>query len=96
VERALGWSAEKIVRHPSKLTPEEVMSAWVREFNKEGVPIDAKKFVPEKGSRPFLPKRWIEMDSGEDLFLALSENRRMSSGTTSGCRRARKPSSTRP
>jgi putative transposase len=31
----------------------------VREFNKEGVAIDAEKFTPQKGPRPFLPKRWI-------------------------------------
>jgi hypothetical protein len=36
-----------LVRHPQKLAPEQVMRAWVREFNKEGVPIDAKKVVPE-------------------------------------------------
>ena len=58
VEKVLGWSAE-IVRHPKKLAPEEVMKAWVREFNKERVPVDPKKFMPEKGPRPFLPKRWI-------------------------------------
>jgi putative transposase len=73
VERALGWTAE-IVRYPPKLAPEEVMSAWVREFNKEGVSIDAKKFMPEKGPRPFLPKRWIV----ERTFAWLGQNRRMS------------------
>jgi putative transposase len=73
VERALGWTAE-IVRHPPKPAPEEVMSAWVREFSKEGVSIDAKKFVPEKGPRPFLPKRWIV----ERTFSWLGQNRRMS------------------
>jgi hypothetical protein len=36
-----------LVRHPQKLAPEQVMRAWVRECNKEGVPIDAKKVVPE-------------------------------------------------
>ena len=41
-EKVLGWTAE-IVRHPPKLAPEEVMRAWVSEFNKEGVPIDGKK-----------------------------------------------------
>jgi putative transposase len=73
VERALGWTAE-IVRHPPKLAPEEVMKAWVREFNKEGVAIDAKKFMPKKGPRPFLPKRWIV----ERTFAWLGQNRRMS------------------
>ena len=50
------------------------MRAWVREFNKEGVPIDAKTFTPQKGPRPFLPKRWIV----ERTFSRLSQNRRMS------------------
>jgi putative transposase len=58
VRKVLGWSAE-IVRHPSKMAPEEVMRAWVKEFNKEGIAVDSDKLMPEKGPRPFLPKRWI-------------------------------------
>jgi putative transposase len=73
VEKVLGWTAE-IVRHPKKLAPEEVMWAWLREFNKEGVAIDPKKFMPEKGPRPFLPKRWVV----ERTFSWLSQNRRLS------------------
>jgi putative transposase len=73
VQKVLGWSAE-IVRHPKKPAPEEVMWAWVRELNKEGVPVDPKKFMPEKGPRPFLPKRWVV----ERTFSWLSQNRRMS------------------
>jgi len=73
VQRALGWTAE-IVRHPPKLAPEEVMRAWVREFNREGVAIDAEKFMPKKGPRPFLPIRWIV----ERTFSWLGQNRRMS------------------
>ena len=73
VQKALGWTAE-IVQHPPKLAPEEVMRAWVREFAKEGVAIDAKKFMPRKGPSPFLPKRWIV----ERTFSWLSQNRRMS------------------
>jgi putative transposase len=73
VEKTLGWTAE-IVRHPKKLAPEEVMRAWVREFNKEGVPIDTERFMPHKGPRPFLPKRWIV----ERTFSWLGQNRRMS------------------
>jgi hypothetical protein len=73
VEKVLGWSAE-IVRHPKKPAPEEVMWAWVREFNKEGMAIEAKKFMPQKGPRPFLPQRWIV----ERTFSWLSQNRRMS------------------
>jgi transposase len=89
VSKVLGWTAE-IVRHPPKTAPEQVMSAWVREFNKEGVPIDLEKLVPEKGPRPFLPKRWIV----ERTLAWLGQNRRLSLGTTRGCRRAQKPSST--
>ena len=73
VERTLGWTAQ-IVRHPQKLAPEEVMRAWVREWNKEGVPIDTERFMPHKGPRPFLPKRWIV----ERTFSWLGQNRRMS------------------
>jgi putative transposase len=73
VQKVLGWTAE-IVRHPKKLAPEEVMLAWVRELNKEGVPVDPKKFMPHKGPRPFLPKRWIV----ERTFAWLGQNRRLS------------------
>jgi transposase len=73
VERTLGWTAE-IVKHPPKVAPEEVMMRWIREFNKEGTALDPKKFMPEKGPRPFLPKRWVV----ERTFSWLSQNRRMS------------------
>ena len=60
VERTPGWTAE-IVRHPKKLAlREEVIRAWVREWHREGVPIDTERFMPHKGPRrPFLPKRWV-------------------------------------
>jgi len=45
-----------------------------REWAKEGVAIDLKKLLPSKGSRPFLPRRWIV----ERTFLWLGQNRRMS------------------
>jgi putative transposase len=74
VHKVLGWTAE-IVRHPAKLAPEEVMNAWVRELTKEEfVAIDLEKLLPEKGPRPFLPKRWIV----ERTFSWLGQNRRMS------------------
>jgi putative transposase len=73
VERTLGWTAE-IVRHPPKPAPAEVMMRWVREFNKEGLAIGPKKYVSEKGPRPFLPRRWVV----ERTFSWLSQNRRMS------------------
>jgi hypothetical protein len=37
VRKVLGWIAG-IVRHPPKPAPEEVMRAWVREFDKGGNP----------------------------------------------------------
>jgi putative transposase len=73
VQKALGWTA-KIVRHPPKLVPKEVMRRWVREWNKEGVAIDRERFSPPEGPRPFLPKRWIV----ERTFSWLSQNRRLS------------------
>ena len=73
VRKVLGWTAE-IVRHPSKMAPEEVMRAWVREWNREGVPTDLEKLMAEKDPRAFLPKRWIV----ERTFAWLEQNRRMS------------------
>jgi len=46
----------------------------MREFNKEGVPMDLERFMPLKGPRAFLPKRWIV----ERTFSWLSQNRRLS------------------
>jgi putative transposase len=50
------------------------MMRWAREWNKEGVAMDVEKFMPQKGPRPFVPKRWIV----ERTFSWLSQNRRMS------------------
>ncbi len=51
------------------------MRAWVREINKEEVlAIDLQKLMPEKGPKPFLPKRWIV----ERTFSWIDQNRRMS------------------
>ena len=80
MEGTMGWTAE-IVRHPPKPAPEEVMMRWVREFTKEGMAIDPKKFVPHKGPRPFLPKRWVV----ERTFTWLVQNRRMSKDYASVC-----------
>jgi putative transposase len=72
VKRTLGWTAQ-IVRHPPKLAPDEVMRRWVREWDKEGVPIDPEKL---SGPRRFgdLPRRWVV----ERTFSWLGQNRRMS------------------
>ena len=91
VEKVLGWTAE-IVRHPKKLAPEEVMMRWAREWAKEGVAIDTEKFMPPKGPRPFLPKRWIV----ERTFAWLSQNRRMSKDYERLPESSERPSSTRP
>jgi hypothetical protein len=80
----------EIVRHPPKMAPEEVMWAWVGELDKERVPVDAEKFMPRKGPRPFLPKRRVV----ERTFPWLRQDRMLSLGTTSGCRKAGKPLST--
>ena len=73
VQKALGWTAE-IIRHPSKLVPEEVMRTWVREWAKEGVEVDREKVQEPKDPRAFLPIRWIV----ERTFSWLGQNRRMS------------------
>jgi putative transposase len=73
VESILGWSTE-IVRHPPKPAPEEVMMRWAKEWAKEGVELDPKMFLPPKGPRPFLPRRWVV----ERTFSWLGQNRRMS------------------
>ena len=65
VEKTLGWTAQ---------IPDEVMRVWVREWAKEGVAIEWKKLLSPKGSRSFLPRRWVV----ERTFSWLSQNRRMS------------------
>ena len=89
VQKVLGRTAE-ILRYPQKLVPDEVMRTWVKELDKEGVQIDQEKLQEPKAPRAFLPIRWIV----ERTFSWLGQNRRMSLGTTSVCRRAQKPSST--
>jgi putative transposase len=73
VKSVLGWTAE-IVRHPPKPAPEEVMMRWAREWAKEGVSMDPKKFLPPEGPRTFLPRRWVV----ERTFAWLGQNRRLS------------------
>jgi hypothetical protein len=60
---------------------------WAKEWAKEGVSMDSKKFLSPEGPRTFLPRRWVV----ERTFAWLGQNRRMSLWTTRGCRRARKP-----
>ena len=74
MQKALGWTAEKIVRRPPKVAPQEVMKAWIREWAKEGVTIDWQKLLPMEDSRAFLPRRWVV----ECTFSWLAQNRRLS------------------
>jgi putative transposase len=72
VQKVLGWTVQ-IVRHPTKLLPEEVMRVWLREWAEDGVAIDPEKL---SGPRRFgdLPRRWVV----ERTFSWLGQNRRMS------------------
>jgi len=67
------------------------MKIWAREWAKEGVAIETKELLLEKGPRPFLPKRWIV----ERTFSWLSQNRRMSLSIIRGYPRVEKHSSMR-
>jgi putative transposase len=74
VHRVLGWTTE-IVRHPLKVSPEEVMRRWVRECAKEGVAINPEKELSSaRGRFADLPRRWVV----ERTFSWLGQNRRMS------------------
>ena len=46
------------VRHPPKPAPEAVMMRWAKEWVKEGVELDPKRFLPPNGPVAFLPRRW--------------------------------------
>jgi transposase len=74
VHKVLGWTAE-IVRHPPKLAPKEVMQAWLREWNKEGVEQRGgghrhEEVYAAERSEALLAE---EVDSGADLLVALAE-----------------------
>jgi transposase len=49
------------------------MMAWAREWAKEGVAVDWRKFMPPQGF-VVLPRRWVV----ERTFSWLGQNRRMS------------------
>jgi transposase len=72
VEKTLGWSVD-LVERPRKPAPEEVLTAWVREWAKEGVALDWEKYMPPKGFQ-VLPRRWVV----ERTFSWIGQNRRMS------------------
>jgi hypothetical protein len=64
----------RIVRHPPKLAPEEVMRRWVTEWYKEGVAIDPEELSLAQRKVGDLPRRWVV----ERTFSWLGQNRRMS------------------
>jgi putative transposase len=57
VEKTLGWSVD-LVEHPRKPAPKEVLMAWAREWEKEGVEVDWQKLLPPQGF-VVLPRRWV-------------------------------------
>ena len=67
------------VSRPRKPAPEEVLMGWAKEWAKEGVAIDWRKFMPPQGF-VVLPRRWVV----ERTFSWVDQNRRMSLGITSG------------
>jgi hypothetical protein len=85
-----GLSVE-IVRKPQKPVPEEVAKVGAEEWAKEGKKVDWQRLMPPRGYVA-LPRRRVV----ERTFSWLGQNRRTSLGTTRGCARARKRSSTRP
>jgi putative transposase len=93
--RGRGWAEEvmglsvDLVRKPPKPVPEDVAKVWAREWAKEGKKIDWQKLMPPRGYVP-LPRRWVV----ERTFSWISQNRRMSLGTTRGCAPARRHSCT--
>jgi putative transposase len=89
-EEVMGLSVD-VVRKPPKPVPEQVVKVWAEEWAKEGKKIDWRRLMPPRGYVA-LPRRWVV----ERTFSWLSQNRRMSLGTTSGSVLAQKRLSTRP
>ncbi len=87
-EKVLGLSVEVVHRTP-KPTPEKIARIWAEEWAKEGQQIDWQRLIPRR-SFEVLPRRWVV----ERTFSWLSQNRRMSLGTTRGCAPPLKRSST--
>jgi putative transposase len=88
VQKTLGWSVE-LVERARKPAPKEVLVARAEQWLKEGVKVDREKLMPPKGFR-VLPRRWVV----ERTFSWTDQNRRMSLGTTRGCPRVARRSST--
>ena len=72
------WSVD-LVERVRKPAPEEVMMAWAKEWEREGVVVDWQKLMPPKGF-VVLPRRWVV----ERTIAWIDQNRRMSLWITSG------------
>jgi putative transposase len=72
VQKTLGWTVEMVSR-PRKPAPEDVLMAWAREWEREGVAVDWRKLMPPQGF-VVLPRRWVV----ERTFSWIDQNRRMS------------------
>jgi hypothetical protein len=55
-EDLVRWSVD-LVERPRKPAPKEVLMAWAREWEMEGVKVDWEKLMPPKGFQ-VLPRRW--------------------------------------
>jgi putative transposase len=72
VHKTLGWSVDLLER-ARKPAPDEVLMAWAKEWEREGVSVDWQKLLPPRGF-VVLPRRWIV----ERTFSWIDQNRRMS------------------
>ncbi len=72
MRKTLGWSVE-LVERPRKPAPEEVLMAWAKEWEREGVSVDWEHLLPPKGFQ-VLPRRWVV----ERTIAWIDQNRRMS------------------
>jgi transposase len=72
VHKTLGWSVD-LVERPRKPAPEELLMAWAKEWEREGVSVDRQKLLPPRGF-VVLPRRWVV----ERTIAWIDQNRRMS------------------
>ena len=68
----MGWSVD-LVERQRKPAPEEVLMAWAREWEREGVKVDWQKLLPPRGF-VVLPRRWVV----QRTIAWIDQNRRMS------------------
>ena len=73
VKKTLGWSVDLIER-PKKPAPEEVLMAWAKEWEREGVSVDWQNLLPPRRGFIVLPRRWVV----ERTITWIDQNRRMS------------------